>query len=349
MATGAAVGAAAGGTAGAAGGFNEASNNYLTATDLRNRQQKIDDCRARKNPACEVDVLRAYDLRSAVNTGELKGSSLIEKMGLENVRAGLEQLLSDPTANEETKAQARKSIKEINTAINVIDKAPVIKDALQLGLMAADIYTLGELSAARLLTASIVKETVLARTGQSLSDDAAERIAGNFYADAGAGAAAKNPLLVDSIPRNGNRTVLDQGMVPTCGHNSCGMVLDTLGKSVDVAKLIESIPPTPQGILSKQVESLMKAEGVDAVALSSRNVDDLARYTADGVPVVVRIFDKVGGTDFSHFVVVDGVTTRNGVRVVAIRDPQGTQYFSPASTFQTNFTGEVILPKPKKP
>jgi filamentous hemagglutinin len=170
-----------------------------------------------------------------------------------------------------------------------------------------------------------------------------------FYADSGAGAVAKNPLLVDSIPRNGNRLVLDQEMVPTCGHNSCGMVLDTFGKPVDVAKLIGSIPPTPRGILPKQVETLMKAEGVDAVALPSRNVDDLVRYTSDGVPVVVRIFDRTGGTDFSHFVVVDGVTTRNGVRVVAIRDPHGTQYFSPVNTFQKNFTGDVILPKPKKP
>ncbi|WP_276312244.1 hemagglutinin repeat-containing protein [Variovorax guangxiensis] len=354
MAMGTAIGAATGGAAGAAGAFNETSNNYLTATDLRNRQQKLEGCRARKDPACEVDVLRAYDLKSANNTGELKGSSLIEKMGLESVRAGLEQLLSDPTTSEETKAQARKSIKEINTAINVIDRAPVIKEALQLGLMAADIYTLGELTAARLLTTSIVKETVLARTGKSLSDDAAERIAGNFYADNAAATAAKNPLLVDSIPRNGNRLVLDQGMAPTCGHNSCGMVLDTLGNSVDVAKLIEKVPPGDLGIFPKQVEALMKAEGVDAVALGRRNVDDLARYTADGVPVVVRIVDKTGGTDFSHFVVVDGVTTRNGVRVVAIRDPQGKQYFSqqyfsPAGTFQTNFTGDVILPKPKKP
>ena len=349
MAMGTAIGAATGGAEGAAGAFNETSNNYLTATDLRNRQQKLEGCRARKDPACEVDVLRAYDLKSANNTGELKGSSLIEKMGLESVRAGLEQLLSDPTTSEETKAQARKSIKEINTAINVIDRAPVIKEALQLGLMAADIYTLGELTAARLLTTSIVKETVLARTGKSLSDDAAERIAGNFYADNAAATAAKNPLLVDSIPRNGNRLVLDQGMAPTCGHNSCGMVLDTLGNSVDVAKLIEKVPPGDLGIFPKQVEALMKAEGVDAVALERRNVDDLARYTADGVPVVVRIVDKTGGTDFSHFVVVDGVTTRNGVRVVAIRDPQGKQYFSPAGTFQTNFTGDVILPKPKKP
>jgi filamentous hemagglutinin len=180
MAMGAAIGATAGGTAGAAGGFNEASNNYLTATDLRSRQQKIEDCRARKNPACEVDILRAYDLKNAKNTGELKGSSLIEKMGLENVRAGLEQLLLDPEANVETKAQARRSLKEVNTAINLIDKAPVLKDAAEVGLLAIDIATLGSFAIARVLSTSIVKEFVLRRTGKAISDDAAERIAGIF-------------------------------------------------------------------------------------------------------------------------------------------------------------------------
>ncbi|MFK7702024.1 hypothetical protein [Pseudomonas caspiana] len=72
---------------------------------------------------------------------------------------------------------------------------------------------------------------------------------------------------------------------------------------------------------------------------------DLARYTGDGTPVVVRIVDNTKGTDFSHFVVVDGVTTRNGISVEAIRDPHGTQYFSPVSTFQRNFSGEVVVPR----
>jgi len=67
------------------------------------------------------------------------------------------------------------------------------------------------------------------------------------------------------------------------------------------------------------------------------------RYTADGKPVIVRIVDGSGASDFSHFVVVDGVTTRNGIKVVAIRHPQGVQYFSPVSTFQKNFTGEVVV------
>ncbi|MBC3383636.1 hypothetical protein HU767_06185 [Pseudomonas sp. SWRI179] len=57
------------------------------------------------------------------------------------------------------------------------------------------------------------------------------------------------------------------------------------------------------------------------------------------------IFDKSGGSDFSHFVVVDGVTTKNNTPVVAIRDPHGSQYFSPVTTFEKNFSGVVVVPR----
>lgn len=72
---------------------------------------------------------------------------------------------------------------------------------------------------------------------------------------------------------------------------------------------------------------------------------DLFHYTSNGTPVIARIADKTGGSSFSHFVVVDGVTTRNGISVVAIRDPWGKQYFSPVSTFEKNFTRDVVVPK----
>jgi len=160
-----------------------------------------------------------------------------------------------------------------------------------------------------------------------------------------AGTGARNPLLDDAIPRNGDRLVVNQGPVPTCGHNSCGMVLNTLGKDVDVEALIQKLPPSEKGIFAQDVAVLMKSEGVPASAFGNRNVADLARYTSNGTPVVVRLFDKSGGSDFSHFVVVDGVTTKNGIPVVAIRDPHGTQYFSPVTTFERNFSGEVVVPR----
>ncbi|MFV3415261.1 C39 family peptidase [Pseudomonas nitroreducens] len=105
------------------------------------------------------------------------------------------------------------------------------------------------------------------------------------------------------------------------------------------------VKPSTGGIYAQDVADLMRSEGVPASAFGNRNVADLTRYTSSGTPVVVRIADRIGGSDFSHFVVVDGVTTRNGVAVVAIRDPHGAQYFSPVATFEKNFTGEVVVPR----
>jgi hypothetical protein len=160
-----------------------------------------------------------------------------------------------------------------------------------------------------------------------------------------AGTGARNPLLDDVIPRGGDRLVVNQGVVPTCGHNSCGMVLNTLGKELDVGTLIQKLPPSEKGIFAQDVASLMKSEGIPASAFGNRNVADLARYTSNGTPVVFRVADKATGSVFFNCVVVDGVITRNGISVVAIRDPHGKQYFSPVSAFERNFSGEVVVPR----
>jgi filamentous hemagglutinin len=123
------------------------------------------------------------------------------------------------------------------------------------------------------------------------------------------------------------------------------MVINTLGKEVDIGILVQKIVPSERGILASDVANLFKSEGVPASVYPSRNVADLSRYTSNGTPVVVRVIDKTGGSDFSHFVVEDGITIRNGVAVVAIRDPHGMQYFSPVATFEKNFTGEVVVPR----
>jgi predicted double-glycine peptidase len=123
------------------------------------------------------------------------------------------------------------------------------------------------------------------------------------------------------------------------------MVLSTYGKEVDVSRLISKVAPGEAGISGVDVARLMRSEGVPATAFQNRSVADLARYTADGTPVVVRVIDGSGGSTFSHFVVVDGVTERAGVKVVAIRDPHGVQYFSPLSTFERNFSGDVVVPR----
>ncbi|WLI27789.1 hypothetical protein PSH61_18435 [Pseudomonas rhodesiae] len=113
-----------------------------------------------------------------------------------------------------------------------------------------------------------------------------------------AGTGARNPLLDDAIARGGDRQVVNQESVPTCGHNSCGMVLNTLGKEVDVGTFIQKLPPSEKGIFAQDVASLMKSEGVPASAFGYRNVADLARYTSNGTPVVVRVVDKTTSCGF---------------------------------------------------
>ncbi|MCV2442582.1 two-partner secretion domain-containing protein [Acinetobacter bereziniae] len=153
----------------------------------------------------------------------------------------------------------------------------------------------------------------------------------------------KNPLKVDAIQHETKRLLVSQGNVPTCGHNSCVMVLDTLKKPVNVENLINSIPPKTDGITFKQVSELLKQNNVENYAFSSRTITQLEQYTSKGTPVIVRIADDKTG--FSHFVVVDGVTIRGGKKVVAIRDPHNASYYSPIESFKKAFTGETVIPR----
>ena len=63
----------------------------------------------------------------------------------------------------------------------------------------------------------------------------------------------------------------------------------------------------------------------------------------EDVLLIVRIANGVGNDTFSH-TVVDGVTVRQGIEVVAIRDPWGMEYFSPLGTFKKYWSGEVVVP-----
>ncbi|WP_111190799.1 hemagglutinin repeat-containing protein [Stenotrophomonas maltophilia] len=207
-----------------------------------------------------------------------------------------------------------------------------------MGLDAAlAVVSLGDITAIR-AAAKARKLAVLER----------EAIKSDPWGEVAGGGASTHPLREDAIPRSGDRAVLNQGNAPTCGHNSCAMVLSTYGKEVDVGSLISKIAPGEAGVSGVDVARLMRSEGVPATAFQNRSVADLARYTADGTPVVVRVIDGRGGSTFSHFVVVDGVTERAGVKVVAIRDPHGVQYFSPLSTFERNFSGDVVVPREGK-
>ena len=156
----------------------------------------------------------------------------------------------------------------------------------------------------------------------------------------------KNPLKTDAIVKETQRLLVSQGNAPTCGHNSCVMVLDTLGKKVDVNELIKQIPPSDSGIFYKDVSRLLTSNGVENLALSGRTISDIERYTNKGTPIIVRISNgKIGEDAFSHFVVVDGITEKAGQKVVVIRDPHNVSYYTPIASFKKYFTGDTVIPR----
>jgi len=154
--------------------------------------------------------------------------------------------------------------------------------------------------------------------------------------------AARSPFdEAGQLPRDGRRTVFDQGKAPTCGPVSCGMVLDTLGRPVDLAQLIRDARVGRKGVTMDRLESLLQSRGVNAVLDYDLSISSLARATASGKPAVVAVIQGGGG----HAIVVDGITTRQGAQVVAIRDPWGTQYFERVSQFEQRFLGIGIVVK----
>jgi Peptidase C39 family len=140
------------------------------------------------------------------------------------------------------------------------------------------------------------------------------------------------------LERNGSRVVFNQGNAPTCAPTSCGMVLDTVGRPVDLGELIKSANVGPNGMAADRVADLLKAQGVDATFKTRVTVEELAQATAGGNPAIAAVQQGGGG----HAVVVDGVTTRQGVSVVAIRDPWGQQYFETVDAFEQRFLRQAI-------
>jgi hypothetical protein len=190
-----AVGAATGGTAGVAAAVNATGQNYLTSTDIRSRDQKIKGCQANGDAQCEIRVLREYDLKNATNSAGINYKSVLSEGALKSEKAALEQLLQDPKISPNAKALAQQSIKELEVAINVIQKSPVLRDAAELGLIIADVATLGALAGAKVLGSAMVQQFIKAKTGKEIGEIEAARIANNFYAE---GSATQQALATSS-------------------------------------------------------------------------------------------------------------------------------------------------------
>ena len=142
------------------------------------------------------------------------------------------------------------------------------------------------------------------------------------------------------LVRNGSRPILGQAALNDCGPTSVGMILDTLKPSRISTNLV-NLMTSAKGVTMDRLAALLRQNGVNAVWSAGNTVGDIARLTASGNPVIAAVRAGTGG----HAVVVDGVTTRMGQLVVAIRDPGngGTQYFQLASEFAKNFIGQIVF------
>ena len=145
------------------------------------------------------------------------------------------------------------------------------------------------------------------------------------------------------ITRSGNRTLYDQGPAPTCGPVSCGMVMDTSGQPVDLARICQGVGP--QGTYAEDLVALLRRNRVVSEARTGVTIADIRAATRGGNPVIVMVRNTSGTrtSEVLHWVVVDGVTTRLGQEVLAIRDPWGIQYFELSSVFGPRFTGQAVV------
>ncbi len=138
------------------------------------------------------------------------------------------------------------------------------------------------------------------------------------------------------IPRNTQLPLLNQGAKPTCGANATGMVLDTVAATRNTTVLGGLTGTATRVVKLTELATTLNANGVKAAYTRGINIDKLAAATAGKNPAIVAI-RTAGG--IGHAVVVDGITIRNGHKVVAIRDPHGAAYFQTVSEFEKIWIG----------
>lgn len=146
-----------------------------------------------------------------------------------------------------------------------------------------------------------------------------------------------------ATPRAGTpeRPVSFQGKAPTCGPVSCEMVA-SMGGSVKPEILKDMLKEAgTTGVTTDQMVSMLKWNRVAAEAKKGWKVAELAEATQGGNPAIA-VIKTSNPTHPLHAVVVDGVTVKDGVRVLAIRNPWGIQYFQSEAEFAKIFTGNAV-------
>jgi filamentous hemagglutinin len=159
------------------------------------------------------------------------------------------------------------------------------------------------------------------------------------------GAGTSTPWGTAGYSRNTSRLVLNQRLVSgigevACGPTSCGMILADNGIPFNIADLASEANIGVKGTDVFGLTRALQNNGLSAARWQSGlTMDNIAEATAKGNAAIVQV-DVAGGG--SHFVVVDGITTRPGLapgKLVAVRDPwNGVQYFSPVDEFSGKMT-----------
>ncbi|NTX50024.1 DUF4157 domain-containing protein [Myxococcus sp. CA039A] len=132
-----------------------------------------------------------------------------------------------------------------------------------------------------------------------------------------------------------------QGPAPTCGPVSCEMIA-SMGGPVSPTLLKDMLKGAgPSGTTIEKMVEMLKWNRVAAEAKTGWKVADLASATQGGNPAIAVIKTN-NPTHPLHAVVIDGVTVRSGVKVVAVRNPWGIQYFQSEAEFSQIFTGQAV-------
>jgi filamentous hemagglutinin len=193
-------------------------------------------------------------------------------------------------------------------------------------------------------------DAVLGRLRSALGEKNFREIESHILARAGGSLEPGNPNS-RSFSRNGKREVLNQADAPklpnvACGPTTCGMILNDAGKPVNLNQLLQQAGTNDKGSFINKLSSTLKSHGINNARWGVRvPLDDLAKATSKGHPAIVHVNLNRGG----HFVIVDGVTVRQGQKVVAIRDPAGgRQYFTPIDEFMQKYSGQALFTNPVK-
>jgi filamentous hemagglutinin len=146
-------------------------------------------------------------------------------------------------------------------------------------------------------------DAILGRLRSALGEKNFREIESHILARVGGNLEFWNPNST-SLPRNGKRAVLSQKDAPlkpevACGPTSCGMILNDLGKPVNLGALVNQANLTKKGARLDTLANILKSSGVkNSRWVYGASIDDLAKATSKGNPAIVHTELSRGG----HFV-----------------------------------------------